>query len=200
VTDLPVNGPELLKSAPWWRSGKLVVLGILAGLIVGGYFYRETVPPGWLRAFGAEIALRAAADPNPPLPEDAREASPRNLADNPYICLARIVTQPWDRVVFVTHAQGKTLAEHETLGRAAWAGREPAQKQLSADDRYQLVVLLNGEAVVDSQLFFTFWADLAGVADPKGFARDTAIFTAESRAGQYVLAPASTVTPDNCPK
>jgi hypothetical protein len=184
---------------PWWRTGRGVIAVIALGLAIGGFFYLKTLPPAWLRAFGAEIALRAAADPNAALPTDTREASPRGLADNPLICLGRIAKQDWDRVVFVTHEQGKSLTEHPVLAEADWPKREADRVQLVADDRYQLVVLMRGSTVVDSQFFFTFWANLSALARAEGFSRDTAIFTAESHAGTYVLS-ASSATLDACPK
>lgn len=188
--------------APWWRSGKAVVAGLAVVILVGLVLYRQTLPPTWLRAFAADIALRAAADPNPPLPEDAREASPRGLADNPLICLQRLLPPPWDRVVFVTHTQGKDLTAHPTLGVARWAtgSAQAFQAQLAADDRYQLVALMNGGEVRDAQLFYTFWADLSGLARPEGFAPEAAIFTAASLAGRYVLTPAAGATLADCPK
>ena len=192
---------SIASSSPWWRSGKIVVLGIAAVMLVGWYFYRQTVPPTWLHDFGADIALRASADPNPNLPEDARQATPRGLTDNPYICLSKLIPLPWDRVVFVTYDQGKALGSHSALGDARWmvSSLAEAQKRLTADDRYQLVVLMNGYEVRDAQLFYTFWADLSGIARPEGFGPDNAIFTAESRAGRYVLKLAPTATPADCP-
>lgn len=183
-----------------WRSGKGVILFIIAGMAIGGYLYMEAVPPSWLRAFGAEIALRAAADPQAALPEDTREASPRGQADNPLICLANIAHQPWDHVVFVTHDQGNKLSEHPVLGKAVWPDREGRQSQLAADDRYQLVVLLKDGEVVNDEVFFTFWADLSDLARPEGFGPDGAIFTAESHAGQYVLHTVPDASLSACPK
>lgn len=184
----------------WWRSGKGVIVFIVAGLLVGGYFYMGTVPPSWLRAFGAEIALRATADPQATAPEDTREASPRGLADNPLICLANIARQPWDRAVFVTYAQSKALPEHPVLSKADWPDRAAKQGQLAADDRYQLIVLLKDGRVVNAEFFFTFWADLAGASRPEGYGPEDAIFTAESHAGHYVLSVAPNASLDACPK
>jgi hypothetical protein len=197
------NATIVVRTAPrWWRSGKAVVFVIALTMLVGGFFYRATVPPPWMRAFGEEIALRASADPDAPQPDDAREASPRGLADNPYICFARVATMPWDKVVFITYDQAKRgLAGHPTVGGAAWdaAARTAAQTQLAADDRYQLVVLMNADQVIDRQLFYTFWADLSGLARPEGFTPEDAIFTAASVGGRYVLVPAPTVTLADCP-
>ncbi|MSO97889.1 MAG: hypothetical protein EXR11_06690 [Rhodospirillaceae bacterium] len=189
-------------AVPLWRSGKAVVFVITAVLVFGSYFYEKTVPPAWLRAFAADMALRAAADPNPPLPEDTRQASPRGLADNSLICMVNAMSWPWDRVVFVTHAQGKSLSTHPVLATAKWTNSTLADTQtlLSADDRYQLIVLLQGNAVLDSQIFYTFWADLSALAQPEGFGRENAIFTAESRGGRYVMATAMNATLDTCPK
>ncbi len=177
-----------------------MIIFIVLGLLVGGYFYVGTVPPSWLRAFGAEIALRAAADPQAAEPEDTREETPRGLADNPLICLANIATQPWDRVVFVTYDQGKALAEHPILSKVEWSERGGKQAQLMADDRYQLVVLLKDGKVITSEFFFTFWADLAALSRPEGFTPDDAIFVAESHAGHYVLNAAPNASLSACPK
>jgi hypothetical protein len=189
-------------ATPWWQSGKVVIIFIALGLAVASYFYAKTVPPTWLHDFGADIALRALADPNAAEPEDSREATPRGLADNPLICVARVIPQPWDRIVFVTHEQGKTLSQHVVLGKARWVDDsiDSLQAQLAADDRYQLVVLMNGDQVRDAQMFFTFWADLSGLARPEGFAPDDAIFTAASLQGRYVLSVAPNVTKADCPK
>lgn len=189
-------------STPWWQSGKIVVFGIALVLAVGSYFYAKTVPPTWLHDFGAEIALHAAADPNPITPEDSRQATPRGQTDNPLICATRVIPQPWDRIVFVTHEQGKTLSQHATLGQAQWLDNTlgSIQSQLAADDRYQLVVLMNGNVVRDAQIFFTFWADLSGLAQPEGYGPETAIFTAASVQGRYVVSTAPNATLTNCPK
>jgi hypothetical protein len=187
---------------PWWQSGKVVIVFIALGLAIASYFYAKTVPPTWLHDFGADIALRAVADPNATEPEDSREASPRGLTDNPLICATRLIPQPWERIVFVTHEQGKTLNQHPVLGKAQWVDNSigSLQSQLMADDRYQLVVLMNGDQVRDAQMFFTFWADLSGLARPEGFTPDEAIFTAASLQGRYVLSVAPNVTKADCPK
>jgi hypothetical protein len=197
-----VNDLTVPAASPWWRSGKLVVLGLAAILGIGWVFYRETLPPTWLHEFGSDISLRATVDPNAPLPEDAREATPRGLADNPLICAANVISQPWDRVVFVTHEQGKTLQEHPVLGPAQWMGNglTATQARLIADDRYQIIALMDGGKVRDSQLFFTFWADLSGLARPQGFSPEEAIFTAASVQGRYVLSLAPGATLADCPK
>ena len=191
-----------LAASPWWRSGKLVVLGLAATIAIGWFFYRQTLPPTWLHEFGSDISLRASADPNAPLPEDAREATPRGLADNSLICAASVIPQPWDRIVFVTHEQGKTLQEHPVLGSAQWADGALAatQARLIADERYQVVALLDGNTVRDAQIFFTFWADLSGLARPEGFDQNDAIFTAASVQGRYVLSQAPQATLADCPK
>lgn len=194
-----IAAPMAEQPAPWWRSGKIVVLGIAVALVIGWFFYRQTVPPAWLHDFGADIALRASADPDAAPPVDAREETPRGLADNPLICMKNLVQTPWDRVVFVTFAQAKTLDAHPTLSNARWSGLAAAQRQLGADDRYQLVVLLNANAVIDSQVFFTFWADLSGLARSEGFTPETAIFTARSLGGHYVLEPAPGASLASCP-
>ncbi len=195
-----MNDAQLLPT-PWWQSGKVVIFFIAVGLAIASYFYVKTVPPAWLHDFGADIALRAAADPNAAEPEDSREATPRGLADNPLICATRFIPQPWDRIFFVTHEQGKTLSQHVVLGKARWVDNSigSLQSQLVADDRYQLVVLMNGDQVREVQMFFTFWADLSGLARPEGFMPSDAIFTAASLQGRYVLNVAPNAMKADCP-
>jgi len=180
-----------LRKPVWWRRG-WVLLSVIAIMLGAGWFlYRSTVPPAWLRTFASDISLRASADPGAVQPDDIREATPRGLADHPYICAARLIPLDWDR--FVVGPSGSDIRNHPLLGKAQWPGDElhSLPPHMLGDPRYQLVVLLNGERVVDSALFFTFWGDLTNIARPEGFARDEAVFTAESRDRAYVISPVS---------
>ena len=87
------------------------------------------------------------------------------------------------------------------LGKARWVDNSigSLQSQLVADDRYQLVVLMNGDQVREVQMFFTFWADLSGLARPEGFMPSDAIFTAASLQGRYVLNVAPNAMKADCP-
>ncbi len=180
------------------RAGTLVVLGLFAVLAVGWFWYRPHIPPAWLHALASDIALRATTDPNAPAPEDMRQATPRNLADSPYICPAKVIALPWDKMIVVAKAEG--LIANPVLGRATWPQNDFEAKaaQLARDNRYQLIVLLKDNAVVDAQLFYTFWADLNGIARPEGFTRDEAIFTADSKSGVYVVSAAVDKPPETC--
>jgi len=179
-------------------TGTLLVIGLGLVLLVGWFGYKPMIPPVWLHALAADIALRAAADPNAPLPEDSRQATPRGLADSPYICVAKLVTQPWDRIVVVTANQD--LRSHPVLTTAKWAGdgMDDVAAKLATDKRYQLFVLLKDNAVIDAQLFYTFWADLEGVARPDGFTPAEAVFTAASKGGVYVVSLAENAPRDAC--
>lgn len=176
----------------WWRRGWLLLIAAVALMLGAGWFlYRATVPPAWLRAFAADIALRAGADPDATAPEDVREATPRGQADHPYICAARLMPLDWDRMVVAP--SGSDIRAHPLLGAVQWPGDElhSLPPHMLGDPRYQLVVLLKGERVVDSALFFTFWADLTDIARPEGYAREEAVFTAASRDRVYILSPVS---------
>ncbi|MSO73489.1 MAG: hypothetical protein EXQ84_07820 [Rhodospirillaceae bacterium] len=179
-------------------SGTAMVLGLGLVFGVGWFLYRPYIPPGWLRDFGADIALRAAADPDPPPPTDTRQVTPRGLADSPYICVAKVVHEPWDRLVVV--AAGQEVRAHPILSGARWpsAGLENLAAQMARDDRYQLLVLLKDNAVLDAQLFYTFWGILEGIARPEGYTREEAIFTAASKGGIYVVTQAADVPADAC--
>lgn len=180
-------------------SGKIAVLGMAAALAFIGVGYIYTLPTRWLRAFAEEIALRAALDPNPPLADDTRQESKRVPADNPLICMARLPIDAWDRLVVVTSAQ--KIADHPVLGPAKWdpADRAETEKLLPSDNRYQMLVVMKDGAVIDHEMFYTFWGDLTALTRPDGFTRDTAIFTAASRGGIYILTPAE-ASPADCPK
>ncbi|MDX2221511.1 MAG: hypothetical protein SFV21_02110 [Rhodospirillaceae bacterium] len=185
---------------PGRRTGRLAVIVFALGIAVVLAMYLFTLPEPWLRAFAAEIAARAAADPNPPLPEDTRQATPRAAVDNPLICLANVIDRPWERAVIVMH--DTPLADVPVIAAAAWSDdvRAAAAAQLASDDRYQLIVLVDGGRVVDHQLFYTFWGDLRALARPEGFTPDTAIFTAQSLGGSYKLSVADGATASDCPR
>ena len=173
-----------------FRGGTLLIIGVGVFLLVGWIFYRQTLPPAWLHDFSEAVALHASADPNRPTPEDIRQISPRVEVDNPYICVGRVIDLSWDRIFAVTSDQD--LRAHPVLPRAVWPDQPLSSYagMLARDDRYQLLVLVDGNDVVDAQLYFTFWGDLTDIARAEGFARDQAVFTAASRGGIYVVSPA----------
>ncbi|MFN0000440.1 MAG: hypothetical protein ACKVP1_16210 [Burkholderiaceae bacterium] len=187
-------GPPVKKS----NTGKFVIIGFAIFLLVGGYYYQRFIPPAWLHDFGADIALRAAADPNAPVPEDSRQASPRGLADSPYICVSKIVQVPWDHMIVAT--SGDALRTNAVLAAAAWPDEsvEAFAAKMAQDPRFQLIVLLKGNTVSAAEFFYTFWADLKEIARPEGFTRDEAVFTSASQNGVYVVAPAADAPANAC--
>ncbi len=191
------------QSAPaprrWYASsGTWVILGVGLVLVVGWFAYQRYIPPIWLHDFAADIALRAEADPNAKLPEDSRQASPRGLADSPYICAAKSVHIPWDHMYAVTAAQD--LRTHPALSQATWPQHDfdATADELKRDTRYQLLVMVKDNSVVDAQLFYTFWGNLEPIARAEGFNREDAIFTAASKDGVYVVTPATDAPADAC--
>ncbi len=193
---MPQNRPS--ESGQTVRTGTLLVLGFGFVLIAGWFLYKPYIPAVWMHDFAQDIALRAAIDPNAKLPEDARQASPRGLADSPYICVTKTVRLPWDRLVVV--GSGGDLGADLVLSGAVWPkdNMNALAAELKRDARYQLVVLLKDNTVVDAQLFFTFWGDLHALARLGGFSRAQAIFTATSKDGIYVVSVAQDVPPDAC--
>ena len=183
-------------------NGSWAVLTFIAVFVFGWLVYRDGIPPTWLRDFAAEIALRATADSAAPLPEDSRQATPRGLADSPYICAANIMPLAWDKMVVVTTPE-EALAQSD-LASAAWQGTwnsaEDLGNQLASDKRYQAIVLLKDGKVQAAELFFTFWADLKALARPEGFAPTDAIFVAAVKGGTYVLTMPTDLPPNACMK
>lgn len=183
--------------APRRLPGKIAIaaLGIGIAAVLAGYLF--TLPEPWLRSFGAEIAYRAEADPNPPLPEDSRQELRREPVENRLICMANIISRPWDAMVVVQ--SGQALGAHAVLGSVQWPGRDDAERLLNDDDRYQMIVLLDRGAVIDHQLFYTFWGDLSALAQRPSFSAETAIFSAQSRGGRYSLSIAAGASLSDCP-
>ena len=179
-------------------SGTLLILGVGLVLLVGWFAYQPYIPPIWLHDLSADIALRASADPDAAPPEDMRQASPRGLADSPYICVANTVHIPWDHMFVVTASQD--LRTHSALAQVIWPHHdfEEMADQLKRDKRYQLLVMTKDNAVVDAQLFYTFWGNLEQIARPEGFNRADAVFTAASKGGIYVVSPARDTPADVC--
>ncbi len=185
--------------SPRAKSGTWLVIGLFLIFGLGWFIYRAAIPPTWLRDFGVEIALRAKPDPNAPPPEDTRMETPRGLAADPYICFANVVKDPaWTKLFFVSADQ--PLRDQPALAQATWPPGlfEKFAGELERDPRYQLVALVDNNAVVDAQLFYTFWTKLDAVVRPEGYSRDNAIFLAEVKDGAYVLLPAPDAPTDIC--
>jgi hypothetical protein len=181
-----------------FRSGTLLIIGLGAFLLFGWNFYRQTLPVAWLYDFSEAIALHAAPDPNPPEPEDIRQVSPRPPVEDPYICVGRVIDLPWDKLFVVTSEQD--LQSHAVLSDAVWQEQSLQHyvDLLVRDDRYQLIVLVQGRDVLDAQLYFTFWGDLTALAQPEGFSRARAVFTSNSLEGRYIVSPADDAPVDSC--
>ena len=189
---------ESAQPKPRVKSGTVFVLGLALCGLAGWLLYQPYLPKAWLHDFSGEIAVRAAADPTPPEAEDVRQVQRRETPSHPYICATDFIRVPWDRMGVIT--AGEDMLSHPLLVDAKWdqRAREEAVAQMKADERYQLIVLLRENAVVDAQLFFTFWGDLSALARPEGFARSEAVFTAYSNDGIYFVAPAKDVPAGIC--
>lgn len=190
------------ETKPRLSNGTWAVLTFIAVFVFGWLVYRQGIPPAWLRDFAADIALRAEADPDAPLPEDSRQVTPRGLADTPYICAANVIPLSWDRLVVATTADEARM--NAILSNASWTGAWDSAgdlaNELARDSRYQAVVLLKDGKVQAAELFFTFWADLKDLARPEGFSANEAIFVAVVRKGAYVLTTPAEIPPDACPQ
>ena len=201
----PKQGPGTHESiissqSPVLRSGTLLVIGFVVFLLVGWFFYQETIPPSWLYQFSEAVALRASPDPSPREPEDFRQTSPRTEVNNPYICVGDVLNLAWDRLFIITPEQD--LRVHPVLSQSNWPDQplDYYVDLLARDYRYQLIVLLGGNNVVDAQLYFTFWGDLSSLARLEGFSRSEAVFTAASLKGLYIVSPALDVPSGTCPQ
>jgi len=185
-------------SRPPVKSGTIFVVVLVFCGIAGWLLYQPYLPKEWLHDFAGEIAVRAAPDPTPPEPDDVRQAQRRERPSHPYICAAQFIRLPWDRMVVVTPAQD--IATYPLLTEADWGSISFADTaaRIRSDERYQLIVLLRQGAVLDAQLFFTFWGDLTAIARPQGYGRAEAIFTAYSNHGIYFVEPAAEVPNGIC--
>ena len=181
-----------------FRSGTLLIIGLVAFVLVGWVFYRQTLPAAWLHDFSEAIALHASLDPDPPEPEDIRQVSRRTPVENPYICVSNVIDLPWDNLFVITSEQD--LESHPVLSDAMWHKQSLQYyvELLDRDDRYQLIVLVQDRNVLDAQLYFTFWGDLAALTQPDGFSRADAVFTAASQGGRYIVSPAMDASAGTC--
>jgi len=180
------------------RNGTILVLALLAILAGGWTLYRHYIPATWLRNFAADIALRAAPDPNAAPPRDTREATPRGLTDQPYICLRKLVPFAWDRFVVVpSGGDPRTAAALLDMQWSDDAAIDMA-RHMAADPRYQMVALIKDKHVIAHEYFFTFWGDLSALGREDGFGPETAVFTSAVKEGHYVLTPVSEPFPAAC--
>jgi hypothetical protein len=194
----PLGGTRSGAERGFIKSGTLLIIGAGLVLLLGWFAYQPYIPPTWLHDLAEDISLRAAVDPNAAPPEDMRQATPRGLADSPYICPAKIIDIPWDHLYVVTASQD--LRKHPVLAQASWLEQKfnDMADTLTRDKRYQLVVLVKDNAVTDAQLFYTFWAELDAIARPEGFNRASAVFTAGTKEKVYVVLPAENPPADVC--
>lgn len=179
-------------------SGSLLVIGFFVFLLVGWIFYQQTLPPSWLYNFSEAVALRASPDPSPSEPEDFRQVSPRTEIDNPYICVGDVLKLDWDQLFVVMPEYN--LRIHPILSKVNWPDLPLSYYAdlLGRDDRYQLMVLVGDNKILDAQLYFTFWGDLSSLARLEGFSRREAVFTAASLEGIYIVSPALDVSTSVC--
>jgi len=193
-----LSEPDDQKPPRRLKSGTVFVLGLGLCAVIGWLLYQPYLPKAWLHDFSGEIAVRATPDPTPPEVEDTRQVQRRETPSHPYICATDFIHVPWDRMVVVTSAED--ILTHPLLADAAWGSlsRDDVAAQMKTDKRYQLIVLLKDRAVVDAQLFFTFWGDLTAIARPEGFGRAEAVFTAYSDDGIYFVQPAGDVPANVC--
>jgi hypothetical protein len=180
------------------KSGTVFVIALALCAFAGWLVYQPYLPKTWLHDFSGEIAVRAAPDPTPPEPDDVRQVQRRETPSHPFICATDFIRVPWDRMVVLTADQD--VATHPLLVDVAWGklSRDDIAAQMRSDKRYQLIVLLDGRAVTDAQIFFTFWGDLSALARPEGFSRAEAVFTAYSNDGIYFVASAANVPAGVC--
>lgn len=198
MTVTPQEGDQLGATRGIAKSGTLLVLGIGLVLLVGWFAYQPYIPPIWLHDLASDISLRAAVDPDAPGPEDMRQATPHDPAVSPYICVAKVSHITWDHLYVVTSSQD--LENHPALSQATWPHHDldDMAAELKRDKRYQLLVMVKDNTVVDAELFYTFWGNLDAISQPEGFNREDAIFTAASKDGVYVVSPAADVPADAC--
>ncbi len=191
-----------MSTAPKFKvsTGTLLVLAFGLFIVIGWFIYRPFIPPAWLHSFASDIALRAFVDPSAPLPDDVdvREVTPRGAVASPYICAAKAISIPWDRMVVV--GANEDPRDRDVLKNATWPDQslESVSQTMSRDERYQVIVLLKDNAVVDVQMFYTFWGDLSGIARVEGFTPAEAVFTSESKDRLYVVKQADGAPPDAC--
>jgi hypothetical protein len=180
-------------------NGTLLILGTAAILAVSWFGYRTLIPPRWLHDFAADIALHGAPDPSAPPPEDIRQATPRGLTRDPYICFRRDARFAWDRLVVVP-SYGDPVDDADLRGLTWPRPADPSNfaNEMKSDPRYQLIVLIKDDHVVAHALFYTFWGDLTALARPGGFSPETAVFTAVVKNGTYLLSVVPPPTPAVC--
>ncbi len=174
---------KLLRS---WRKGQVWITATAVLTAVAGWFvYDALMAPRWMRAFGLDVAARATIVSSLSNNIAFSSLKDRPDPDSPYICMSKSATFPWQRVYIVP--SGGTIPENLTL--IPWPDEDVDlhQSRLNSDDRYQLIVFVDDDQVVEYGYYFTIWADLSALGHTNGFARDEAVFSAESNGEIYRL-------------
>lgn len=177
---------------------QLVILGIfLVSALAGWFAYDAMMAPRWMRDFGLDMAARAKIVSTPSQITAFSTLKGRPDPDNPYICLRNVTSFDWDRVYFV--GSGGQVADRLSL--LDWDGEDlfTLNSRMKNDSRYQLIAFEHDGRVIEHGFYYTLWADLSRLADPKGLSKDQAVFLAESDGETYSLTLADPKEEASCP-
>ena len=168
---------------------RLAIISLLLTLtVLVGVFYSQFVPASWLRNFAEDIVLRAV------IPEGQAVGafsplSGRESPASPHICLAKLTPFSWDR--FYVVAPFTDLRSHPSLGQLNWPvdDLDVLSRRVLDDSRYQLLVFVHQNRVVEYEHYFTLWGDLSALMRTEGFGPESAVFTAMTNRDKYILRP-----------
>ena len=179
------------------RQGRVLISIIFVATGIAVWLaYSATMAPRWIRDFGLDIAARATIVSTTSETTVFSTMQGRPEPDSPYICMKHSAPFTWDRVYFV-QSGGKNL---DVLRNLDWGGASPEElrQQMSQDDRYQLIVFVQGGRVIQQGYYFTLWADLTALGRVEGFSPQEAIFLADSDGEIYTLTIAENTPPNAC--
>jgi len=159
--------------------------------------YKAVLGPDWVRSLAREITMRAelsSEQVNNGIVFSALKDRPN--PEMPFICMNRVATFSWDTVYFIK--SGKSLSSF--LKKINWTDIDKKKyiDRMNRDNRYQLIVFVLENKVVDHAFYFTLWADVSGLDRSQGYQKNQAVFTAESNGYTFSLGHADSDDFDSC--
>ena len=173
----------------WNRSRILIITFFILVFSMILLMYKVVLGPVWVRSLAKEITMRAELSSdqiNNGIVFSVMKDRPE--PEMPFICMNRVANFSWDKVYFI----GSVNSLDSFFSKIDWTNIDKKKyiDRLTRDDRYQLIVFVSENKVVDHAFYFTLWADVSDLDRPQGYEKNQSVFTAESNGYSFRLAHA----------
>ncbi|MBP02639.1 MAG: hypothetical protein CMM25_07505 [Rhodospirillaceae bacterium] len=178
------------------KAGVFFALFCVMCIFISIFAYRTLLSPRWVREFSLDIAARAEILSYSPDTTAFSAIRNRKEPDSPYICLEKFTEFNWDRVYFVSGVH--QLPNHLKVKNWLDNSYENLYDLLARDSRYQFIIFERNGNIIDSEHYFSMWADFSEITKMSGYLPLEAVFLAESDGVRYTLKATQNVKSNYC--